>query len=183
MPSRRYPGGAARKPRITSGTAAILVAVGGVLAGVLLFVGVLNVFGSGGGGDRPGTDLFVVGQATPLAATIAEKGPLILPDPLEKGRDVYVQHLGGGDWRVFEVRAPDAPPECAAQWRADRRLFVDRCSGREYPADGTGLTAYPTTVDGDGRVAVDLRRPLPATATTVAGTPSETTVRSSGESG
>ncbi len=135
------------------------MALGGVLVGVLLFVVVLNAMGSGGGGNRVGPDLFLLGQATPLAATVSEEGPLLLPDPLGRGRDVYVNHLGGGDWRTFEVNPPGAPPRCVVRWQLERRVFVDACSGHEYPAEGTGLVTYPTTVDKEGRVVIDLRHP------------------------
>ena len=170
VPEPPVPGPSGRRPRITTGTAAALVAVGGVLAGVLLFVVVVNVVGTGGDGDRAGADRFLLGRATPLAATVAEKGPLLLPDPLGRGRDVYVNHLGGGDWRTFEVNPPDAPPRCVVRWRPEGRVFVDDCTGREYPPDGSGLITYPTEVDTEGRVVVDLRHPLaPAAVTTVAG--------------
>lgn len=145
------------------------MAVGGVLAGVLLFVVVLNVMGSAGNGDRAGPDRFLLGQATPLAETVAEKGPLLLPDPLGRGRDVYVNHLGGGDWRTFEINPPDAPPRCGVRWRPEGGVFVDDCSGREYPPDGSGLINYPTEVDADGRVVVDLRHPLSPAAVTTTG--------------
>ena len=156
-----------QRPRITTGTTAALVAVGGVLAGVLVFMVVLKLMGSGGGGNRAGTDLFLLGQATPLAATVGESGPLLLPDPLGRGRDVYVNHLGGGDWRTFEVNPPGAPARCAVRWTPDRRLFVDGCSGREYPPDGAGLVSYPTDVDDEGRVVVDLRHPQAPTTSVV----------------
>ena len=178
MPQPPVPGSPGRRPdapaRLTSGTAAVLVAVGGVLAGVLVFVAVLNVLGSGGEGERAGPDLFLLGQATPLAATVAEKGPLLLPDPLGRGRDVYVQHLGGGDWRTFEINPPGAPSRCVVHWRPERRVFSDGCSGAEYPVDGTGLITYPTEVDEEGRVVVDLRRPQ-APTTTSAPAPDVTT--------
>jgi hypothetical protein len=157
-----------QRPTITTGPAAALVALGGVLVGVLLFVVVLNAMGSGSGGDRVGPDLFLLGQATPLAATIAEEGPLLLPDPLGRGRDVYVNHLGGGDWRTFEVNPPGAPPRCVVRWEPERRVFVDGCGGREYPPDGAGLVAYPTTVDDEGRVVIDLRHPQEPTTSTAA---------------
>ncbi len=135
------------------------MAVGGVVAGLLLFVVVLKAVSSGGKGNRAGPDLFLVGRATPLAETVAEKGPLLLPDPLGGGRDVYVNHLGGGEWRAFEVKPPGAAAGCVVRWRPERSLFADECSGREYPADGAGLVAYPTHVDDEGRVVVDLRHP------------------------
>ncbi len=162
-----------QRPRITTGTTAALVAAGGVVAGVLLFVVVVNVMGSGRG-SRAGPDLFLLGQATPLAATVAENGPLLLPDPLGRGREVYVNHLGGGDWRTFEVTPPGAPAGCAVEWHPERRVFVDECSGREYPPDGTGLVSYPTDVDDEGRVVVDLRRPQ-APAPSVAAVTTTTT--------
>lgn len=144
----------------------MLVALGGVLVGALVFVVVLKAVGSGGKGNLAGPDLFLVGKADPLAKTVAEKGPLLLPDPLGRGRDVYVNHLGGGDWRTFEVRPPGARAGCVVRWRAERRLFVDECSGREHPADGAGLVSYPTRVDEDGRVVVDLRHPQDPAAVT-----------------
>ncbi len=156
------PSGHPGLPRITSGWAAILVAVGGVLAGFLLFLGVMNVIGSG----RPrseGTERFVLGKAERLAETVAREGPLLLPDPLGRGRDVWVQHLAGSDWRTFDAHPPGAGGRCVVTWRADRRVFVDRCSGREHPADGTGLVSFPTEVDDEGRVVIDLRSPRPPT--------------------
>lgn len=136
-----------------------MVAVGGVAVGVLLFVAVLDLVGSGQAGSRAGTDLFVLGQAKPLASAVARQGPLLLQDPLGKGRDVYVQNLGGDDWRTFGAHPPGAASRCPVAWQPARRVFADRCSDRVYPPDGAGLTTYATTVDSKGRVLVDLRHP------------------------
>ncbi len=147
-----------RRPQITSGSAAILVAVAGVLAGFLLFLGVMNVIGSGNVRSE-GTERFELGKADSLAGTVAREGPLLLPDPLGRGRDVWVQHLGGSDWRTFDAHPPGAPSRCVVRWQAERRLFSDPCSGQEYPADGTGLVSFPTEVNEEGRVVIDLRNP------------------------
>ncbi|HWC10240.1 MAG TPA: hypothetical protein VG455_03365, partial [Acidimicrobiales bacterium] len=159
LSSRPSPSGHAGRPRITSGSAAILVAVAGVVAGFLLFLGVMNVLGSGDTRSQ-GTERFVLGQADSLADTVARRGPLLLPDPLGRGRDVWVQHLGGSDWRTFDAHPPGAPARCVVTWEAGRRVFVDPCSGREHPADGSGLAGFPTEVDEDGRVVIDLRSPV-----------------------
>ena len=156
MPSGPSP---RRRPRITSGTAAILVAVGGVLAGLLLFLAVVRLVGSGKASSRVGADLLVLGKAKSLAGAVARDGPLLLPDPLGRGRDIYVQHFGGDDWRTFDAHPPGAPDRCVLAWHADDKIFVDRCSGTTYPADGTGLVSFPTSVDGKGRVLIDLRHP------------------------
>lgn len=149
-----------RRPQITSGPAAILVAVGGVLAGLLLFFAVVNVVGSGKVRSE-GTERFVLGKADALAGTVARQGPLLLPDPLGRGRDVWVQHLGASDWRTFDAHPPGSPARCVVRWEAGRRLFVDSCSGREHPADGSGLVSFPTEIDEDGQVVIDLRSPQP----------------------
>jgi hypothetical protein len=162
--------GHAGRLRITSGSAAILVAAGGVLAGFLLFLGVMNVIGSGRTRSE-GTERFVLGKAESLADTVARQGPLLLPDPLGRGRDVWVQHLGGSDWRTFGAHPPGAPSRCVVHWQADRRVFVDRCSGREHPADGSGLVSFPTVVDDEGRVVIDLRDPRPPTTLVPEATP------------
>jgi hypothetical protein len=40
-------------------------------------------------------------------------------------------------------------------------LDVDPCDGRIFPADGAGLVRFPTTVNDDGKVVVDLSNPSP----------------------
>ena len=134
------------------------MAVAGVLAGFLVFLGVMNVLGSGKTRSA-GTERFELGKAEALADTVARRGPLLLPDPLGRGRDVWVQHMGGSDWRTFEARPPGAPTRCAVQWRGERQLCSDPCSDREYPADGTGLVSFPTEVNEEGRVVIGLRNP------------------------
>jgi hypothetical protein len=140
------------------------VAVGGVLAGLLLFLGVMKVIGSGDARSAR-TERFELGKADALAETVARRGPLLLPDPLGRGRDVWVQHLGGTDWRTLDAHPPGAPSRCVVAWEAGRRVFVDRCSGREHPADGAGLVSFPTEVNEDGRVVIDLRSPVSPTTT------------------
>ena len=47
---------------------------------------------------------FKVGSAKRLAVVVARDGPLLFQDPLNRSRDIYVQHLGDDDWqRGFEV--------------------------------------------------------------------------------
>jgi len=107
------------------------------------------------GGDR-----FEVGRTDRLSAEIAERGPFLFADASpNRSRDVYIQHLGGDDpdegWVAIGARAPDqADRTCFLRPEDDG--FVDPCSGERYPADGSGLTRYPTEVE-DGRVFVDFR--------------------------
>ncbi len=68
----------------------------------------------------------------------------------------------GGD---VDAHPPGAPSRCVVRWEGDRRAFVDPCSEREYPADGTGLVSFPTEVNQDGRVVIDLRTPQPPSTT------------------
>ena len=138
------------------------MAAGGVLAGLLVFLGVMQVIGSGDTRSA-GTERFVLGKAEELADTVARRGPMFLPDPLGRGRDVWVQHLAGSDWRTFDAHPPGAPSRCVVEWEATRRVFVDRCSGRDHPADGAGLVSFPTEVNEEGRVVIDLRSPVPPT--------------------
>lgn len=162
-----------RQGRITTGPAALLVAAAGLLGGVLLFLLVVNLIGSGKARSTVGTDLYALGKAKSLAVSVARQGPLLLQDPLGKGRDVYVQHLGGDDWRTFDAHPPGEPARCLVTWRRAAQAFVDGCSDRTYPPDGSGLVSFPTRVDEKGRVLVDLRHPRPpdAPVTTVAPAP------------
>lgn len=100
-------------------------------------------------------------QAGRLSKEIAERGPFLVPDPLDRGRDLYVQHLGPGPeqgWVALLAYASEPDADCAVEWDAGKRVFRDPCTARTYPADGSGLRTFPTTVD-DGVVTIDLRSP------------------------
>jgi hypothetical protein len=161
----------------------ILTGIAGVLGGILVFAIVANVVGSGADKTDSAATTFDVGPADKRARTIARGGPILFQDLLNRSRDIYVQHLGGDDWRAFEAHAPGVPRRCFLQWRAPTREFVDACDGRTFPADGTGLVAYPARVDARQHVVVDLRRPAdpappttnPPSTTTTTAAPAEST--------
>ena len=143
----------------------VLTGIAGVLGGILVFAVAANLFGSRADTKNSPAATFDVGPAESRARTIAKGGPILFQDLLDNSRDIYVQHLGGDDWRAFEAHAPGAPRRCFLEWRAGTREFVDGCDGRAYPADGTGLTSYPAQVDERKHVVVDLRTPTPVTTT------------------
>lgn len=164
-----------RGRRRASPRAVLLTGIAGVLAGVLVFLGITALIGSGDGESNLGDDVFAVGRADRLAPEIQRRGPLLF-QALVGERDVYVQYLGDERWTAFEAVPPGSPRRCQLRWRPRTRDFHDPCSRRTYPHDGAGLTRYPASVDDDGTVVVDLRRPQAATST-VAPTTTTTTPR------
>ena len=142
----------------------MIVGLGAVVGAVVVFGGVALLAGSGGVEVRLGDDVFRAGQVERLAAAIAAEGPIAIPDASpERARDIYLQHLGETPevgWLAFAAQAPGAERTCLLQWDPAGAELVDPCSDRRYPADGEGLTQYPTAV-ADGVLTVDLRRPEP----------------------
>jgi hypothetical protein len=111
-----------------------------------------------------GDPVFEVGRAERLAGRIAEGGPFLFKDPLDRGRELYLQHLGRDaeeGWHAFEAYPPAGPrrPACLLQPTGPQRPFRSPCTGATFPADGQGLVSYPADVDDRGVVVVDLRRP------------------------
>lgn len=148
--------------------AAIVTAVGGLAAAILVFLVMVNVArtsgGAGGGDGEDGGSTkreFVVGRAGSLAGTVQRRGPLLIQDPLRGRQNIYVQFLGDDRWVAFDSHPPGSPLTCQLTWEPATRRFRDGCSGRTFPADGTGLVTYPTRVNDDDRVLVDLRSPQP----------------------
>ena len=163
----------------------VLTGIAGVLGGILIFAIVANFVGTSADKPDSAAATFDVGPAEQRARTVERGGPILFQDLLDRSRDIYVQHLGGDDWRAFEAHSPGAPRRCFLEWRPSPREFVDPCDGRTYPADGTGLLTYPARVDDRKHVVVDLRRPTPTTpststtstsTSTTTTTPSTTTV-------
>ena len=129
-----------------------------VLAGVLVFAGVLVLSRQEGVEVRLGADEFSL-RTDSAADAIARDGPVLYPDASpNRARDLYVQHLSPDPdegWLAFAAQAPGAPRECQVQWDKADQSFLDPCSGRRYPADGEGLTRYAVRLDGD-RLYVNL---------------------------
>jgi hypothetical protein len=138
----------------------ILSAAAGVIVAIVIFAGVLSLVGSGKAKSKLGANNFNLGKAKNQAQIVDRNGPLLFADPLEKGRDIYVAHLGGSDWVAVEVHPPGEPKSCTVKWSASARTFHDPCSGHDFPADGTGLVRYKATVEKNGDLVVDLHQPI-----------------------
>jgi hypothetical protein len=139
---------------LSVGVAALL----GLLAIVFLVTRVDNLTG-GSTPTQISADVPVqsLGSAESIAEQIALTGPFLLPDPSDGNRDVYVQHLGADadqGWFAFAARPDDAPRRCFVEWQPNDETLVDNCDGTVFPADGTGLTQYPITLDGDGNLTL-----------------------------
>lgn len=103
-------------------------------------------------------NIFSPGPAAALADFVDETGPILFADTAGQDRDVFIQHLGDdplSGWSTFGVRPADASRECSVEWQPESETFVDACDGTVYPADGTGLPQYETSVIG-GSLVVDL---------------------------
>jgi hypothetical protein len=108
---------------------------------------------------RPGEDRFTVGSASRLAAAIEDDGyPLLFQDLVNRGRHLYVHHVGDDPrtgWVAFGAFDP-ADPDCIVELDREARVLVNACDPEvTYPFDGEGLRAYPTVVE-DGRLRVDI---------------------------
>jgi hypothetical protein len=146
--------------RPKSGKSLVITGLAGVVAGFLVFLGITALAGSGKARSHLASDVFKVGKANDQAQIVARHGPLLFADPVGKGRDIYLNHLGTSRWAAFLVHPPGEAKRCIVKWDASSRHFVDSCSRRAYPADGTGLTRYNAYVDKSGELIVDLRRTL-----------------------
>lgn len=99
-------------------------------------------------------------DAEDLADEIDDRGPFLLQDPLNRGRELYVQHTGSTPrrgWQAISAYASGSDFDCLLTWSPNRELFVDPCSDETFPADGRGLARYPVEVV-DGRVEIDLKK-------------------------
>jgi len=147
---------------VTKGTKAIVIAVVAVVAGLGMGWLVLQLASSGQADVRVGDEQFSAGFTEVLARTIDEGAgqPLIFSDVSGGDRDIYVQHLGAIDdegWTAFATRIPGTD-DCLAEWAVDAAEFRSTCDDAvTFPADGEGLTPYPTEVTTDSRLVIDLR--------------------------
>jgi hypothetical protein len=156
--------------RKARGTTFATFAAVAVLGAVGLLLVVLQLAKNPNVKNQLGVAVFEAGRAKDLMGEIQPQGggragPILLQDPLGHGRDVYIQHQGAdplAGWLAFDAHAPGASRTCVLQWVQARSLFRDPCDGKTFPADGAGLTHYPTTISKTTtRLSVDLHHPLP----------------------
>lgn len=141
------------------GRMVILSAAAGVVVAIVIFAGILSLVGSGKAKSKLGSNVFKIGNAKNQAQIVDRNGPLLFPDPLEKGRDIAVNRVGD-QWVTVDVHPPGESKSCTVKWSPSSHTFHDPCSGKDYPADGIGLVRYKTSVDKNGDLVVDLHQPI-----------------------
>ena len=142
-----------RRTQSRSQTRSVLL---GVVVVVLLIgaMGLISVLSSNGVvetqlGDREAGPY----STEDLADQITDDGPFLLSDASGRQQlDIYIQHLGDDPdegWVAFLARSPGEDNRaCTLKWQ--ETSFRDPCSGKTFPADGTGLEQFTTRVkDGD----------------------------------
>jgi hypothetical protein len=149
-----------RRDNPNRGRMVILSAAAGVIVAIVIFAGVVSLVGSGKAKSKLGSNVFNVGKAKNQAQIVARNGPLLFADPLQRGRDIYVNYLGNGQWVAVEVHPPGESKSCTVKWNGSARTFHDPCSGKDFPADGTGLVRYKATIQKNGDLVVDLHQPI-----------------------
>jgi hypothetical protein len=109
-----------------------------------------------------GEDTFNMGTAKARAEEVAERGPLLFPGLIAADEGyIVVNHVGSDElagWKAFAAVPPGSTIECAVQWHGDAQQFQDPCTGKAYPADGSGLTAYRVRISPDRELVIDLGR-------------------------
>lgn len=148
---------------MSKGTALAVSGALGVAALVLLLIFVVRLLDESGNSTL-GDETFDT-NASALAVQVARNGPILFPDLLGKGRDIYIQHLSEDrmlGWRAFRATAPDAVRACTLTWDRVDHMFHEPCPpNRTFPADGEGLEQYQAGVTGSNKLVVDLRRTIP----------------------
>lgn len=150
-------------PAMSRATALVLSSVLGLVALALLLIFLVKLL-SDSGASTLGDETFDA-NASVLATQVARDGPILFPDLLGKGKDIYVQHVSEDvkeGWRAFRATAPGRDRTCTLRWDGPTRTFRDPCDpSRTYPADGAGLEQYEARVEGSNKLVVDLRRTAP----------------------
>lgn len=131
----------------------LLMGVTAVLFAVFIVWFVLALSNNPEARSNLGDSVFTIGDAKGVANAITRDGPLLVADPLRRGRNLVVTH-DADRWDVFAV-APSGPG-CRVELNRDAHEVVDTCTGPI--TDSSSLPHYRATARKDGRLEIDLRR-------------------------
>lgn len=150
----------AKGPELKVGRALVAGLVA-VAVGIALVVIVTRLANSGDVEVRLGDEEFNAGYAEDIVGSVNSGGPILFPDVAGGTRDILLNHIGEDvrrGWTAFDARRPGAARDCVLVWNPTTQWFSDPCEeGIEIPADGGNLTVYPTRVDEDGNIIVNLK--------------------------
>lgn len=111
---------------------------------------------------------FEVGRTKSIAASVADEGPLILPDLLRSNgkRTIVLDHSGQDDrtnWRILMAYPADRTVQCKIVQVKRTRQFTD-CEGRTLQVEDLALPPEGVLpiVSADGTLTLNL---LPTSAT------------------
>ncbi len=130
-----------------------------IAAGLVAFIAVRASDPKSGIRISLGDNEFRVGDIDRTAAEIAKNGPLLfagLVGPAQT-RPLGLYHDGSDPakgWKAFSI-ATDKPSCVLAIDRATHEL-IDPCTGTHYPSDGGPQPTYPTRIDDQRVLYVDL---------------------------
>ena len=144
-------------------TVALIGIVSVIFAATLTYALVRGSSGGKGVSLAVGDTRFNVGNAQELTDRF-KKDPLprLFSDVSGSGqkRPIIVGHVGNDPktgWFAVDAHPEGTPDDCFFQPDDTRTKLVASCDGREFPANGVGLKAYPWEVTEAGDLQVDLR--------------------------
>jgi hypothetical protein len=166
---RRPTGGRPRRRKRATGATFATAAAASVIGAVLVVVLLVQLAHNNKIKSQLGSSVYVAARTTILMREIDTPGPdgrsgPVLFQALLGSKDIYIQHQGTDSekgWLAFDAHAPGAARTCVLQWVMAQHEFKDPCDSRTFPADGTGLPHYSTTVNSSHRVVVDLNAAVP----------------------
>lgn len=102
-----------------------------------------------------------MGRLEPIVASIAEGGPLILPDLVGDDRHIVLDHTGADPewgWAIYLAHPADRDATCEIALVRGSRSFID-CEGRTLGVDdlATPPVGVRPIVNPDGTLTLSLR--------------------------
>ncbi len=99
------------------------------------------------------------GEARSKMDSIAEDGPILLPDPTGSQKTpIYISHVGQdykSGWYAFEAVPEGRTADCTLIWNNDDEHFTNKCGDETWDATGEGMRQFQAKVDKEGDLIID----------------------------
>jgi len=155
------------RPKLQSTWARAVVPVaGGIAFFALLFLMLWGVAALVSDNSDAATEVLAptyqeMGRLDSIALTIAEDGPIILPDLIGDDRNIVLDHVGPDDdrgWAIYLAHPADRTADCVIEQVPSTRDFTD-CEGRMLTVDDLALPprGVAPIINKDGTLTLSLR--------------------------